>query len=123
LIKIDYNSSKAIYEQIYNEISRLILSRVFKPDEQLPSVRDLAALTKVNPNTIQKTYKLLETDNYIYTIKGKGNFVKGADELRSLHIKTMNEKLYEIIKSLKELGLSNNDVLEMIEKILKKSNG
>ena len=123
MIKIDYNSSKAIYEQIYNEISRLILSRVFKPDEQLPSVRDLAALTKVNPNTIQKTYKLLETDNYIYTIKGKGNFVKGADELRSLHIKTMNEKLYEIIKSLKELGLSNNDVLEMIEKILKKSNG
>ena len=123
MIKIDYNSSKAIYEQIYNEISRLILSRVFKPDEQLPSVRELAALTKVNPNTIQKTYKLLETDNYIYTIKGKGNFVKSADELRSLHIKTMNEKLYEIIKSLKELGLSNNDVLEMIEKILKKSNG
>ena len=123
MIKIDSNSSKAIYEQIYNEISRLILSRVFKPDEQLPSVRELAALTKVNPNTIQKTYKLLEMDNYIYTIKGKGNFVKGADELRSLHITTMNEKLYEIIKSLKELGLSNADVLEMIEKILKKSNG
>jgi len=118
LIKIDNNSSKAIYEQIYDEMTRLILSKALKPDEKLPSVRDLAAMIKINPNTIQKAYKSLEEDNYIYTVKGKGNFVKDAEELRSLHIKKTEEKLNETVKSLKELGISDDDVLESVKKTL-----
>jgi len=118
LIKIDYTSSKAIYEQIYDEIARLILSKALKPDEKLPSVRELAAMTKINPNTIQKAYKLLELDNYVYSVKGRGNFVKSSDDLRSLHIKKMNEELLQIIKSLKELGLSSDDIIKMVEDTL-----
>lgn len=122
MINIDYTSSKAIYEQIYDEIARLILSGALKADEQLPSVRELASLTKVNPNTIQKTYKSLEIDNYIYTVKGKGNFVKSADELRNMRIKKTDEKLCEVIKSLKELGISNDKILEIVDKALNQSN-
>lgn len=118
LIKIDNNSSKALYEQIYDEISRLILSRALRPDEQLPSVRELASLIKVNPNTIQKAYKSLENNDYIYTIKGKGNFVKNAEELRNLHIKNVNEKLIIIIKSLKDFGFNNEEILDIIKNIL-----
>lgn len=118
LIKIDNNSSKALYEQIYDEISRLILSKVLKPNEQLPSVRELAALIKVNPNTIQKAYKSLENDNYIYTVKGKGNFIKSANELKNLHVQKVNEELYSTIKFLKEVGLSNDDIIDIIKNIL-----
>ncbi|MEL7649477.1 MAG: GntR family transcriptional regulator [Sedimentibacter sp.] len=118
MIKIDNNSSKAIYEQIYDEMKRLILSRALKPDDKLPSVRELAAMIKINPNTIQKAYKSLEEDNYIYTVKGKGNFVKDAEELRSVHIKDMEEKLNNTIKSLKKLGLEDNEVLAMVRSIL-----
>lgn len=118
LIKIDYTSSKAIYEQIYDEITRLILSKALKPDEKLPSVRELAAMTKINPNTIQKAYKFLELDNYVYSVKGRGNFVKNSDDLRSLHIKKMDEDLFQTIKSLKELGLSNDDIIKMVNNLL-----
>lgn len=118
MIKIDNNSSKAIYEQIYDEMRRLILSRALKPDEKLPSVRELAAMIKINPNTIQKAYKSLEEDNYIYTVKGKGNFVKDAEELRSVHIKNMEEQLNNTIKSLKKLGLEDSEVLAMVRSIL-----
>lgn len=118
MIKIDNNSSKAIYEQIYDEMKKLILSRALKPDDKLPSVRELAAMIKINPNTIQKAYKSLEEDNYIYTVKGKGNFVKDAEELRSVHIKDMEEKLNNTIKSLKKLGLEDNEVLAMVRSIL-----
>lgn len=121
MIKIDNNSSKALYEQIYDEISRLIFSKALKPDEQLPSVRELASLIKVNPNTIQRAYKSLENDNYIYTVKGKGNFVKNADELKNLQIQKVNEELYDIIKFLKEVGLSNNGILDIIKNILNQS--
>lgn len=123
MIQIDNNSSKALYEQIYEEITRLILSKALKSDEKLPSVRELAAMIKINPNTIQKAYKSLEEGNYIYTVKGKGNFVNNSVELRSLHIKTMEDKLSETIKSLKDLGLNNDYIIELVKKILNPSKG
>lgn len=119
MILIDNNSSKALYEQIYDELTRLILSKVLKPEEKLPSVRELAAMMKINPNTIQRAYKSLEENNYIYTIKGVGNFVKDSIELRSIHIKNMEEKLDEAIKSLKELGLNDEYIISLVRKILK----
>ena len=122
MIKIDINSSKAIYEQIYDEMTRLILSKALKPDEKMPSVRELAAMIKINPNTIQKAYKSLEEYNYIYTVKGKGNFVKNADEIRSVHIKTMEEQLNSTIRSLKELGLEDEEVIRLVKNILNEGN-
>jgi len=118
LINIDYNSKRAIYEQIYDEILRLILSKALKPDDKLPSVRELASLTKINPNTIQKAYKSLENDNYICTVKGKGNFVKNNDGLINAHISKQSESLKEILKSLKELSLSRNDIIGLVNEIL-----
>lgn len=122
MIKIDNNSSKAIYEQIYDEMTRLILSKALKPDEKMPSVRELAAMIKINPNTIQKAYKSLEEDNYIYTVKGKGNFVKNADELRSVHMNNMEEQLNSTIQSLKKLGLEDEEVITLVKNILSRDN-
>ena len=121
MIRIDNDNPKAIYEQIYDEIIRLIFSKSLKPDEKLPSVRELASMIRINPNTIQKAYKNLEEDNYIYTVKGVGNFVKNADELRSLHIKNMKDELYKVIKSLKELGLRDDRIIDMVKQALNPS--
>lgn len=123
MIQIDNNNPKAIYEQVYDEITRLIMSKVLKPDEKLPSVRELAAMVKINPNTIQKAYKSLEEGNYIYTVKGIGNFVKNSDELRSLHIKNMKEKLSDAVRSLKTLGLKDELIIEMVNNILNPNKG
>ena len=121
MIRIDNDNPKAIYEQIYDEIIRLIFSKSLKPDEKLPSVRELASMIRINPNTIQKAYKNLEEDNYIYTVKGIGNFVKNADELKNLHIKNMKDELYKVIKSLKELGLRDERIIDMVKEILNPS--
>lgn len=118
LINIDYNSSKAIYEQIYDEILKLILTNVLKPDDKLPSVRELALLTKINPNTIQKAYKSLENDNYISTVKGIGNYVKSNDGLKDAHVTKQKEALKEILISLKKLSLTNEDINELVNKML-----
>jgi len=121
MIQIDNSSSKALYEQVYEEIQRLILSRALKPDEKLPSVRELAAMVKINPNTIQKAYKSLEEDNYIYTVKGKGNFVNNTLELRSTYTKNMEDKLKEAVNSLKNLGLKDDYIVGLVEKVLNPS--
>ncbi|MBG0764048.1 MAG: GntR family transcriptional regulator [Tissierellales bacterium] len=48
MIRIDSNSSNPIYEQIYSEFVRLIVSRVLKPNEKIPSVRELASTLRIN---------------------------------------------------------------------------
>lgn len=118
MIQIDNNNPKAIYEQVYDEVAKLILSKVLKPDEKLPSVRELAAMIKINPNTIQKSYKSLEEDNYIYTVKGKGNFVKNSEELRGIYLNKMKDKLGDAVKSLKNLGLKDDYIIELVKNIL-----
>jgi GntR family transcriptional regulator len=118
LIRIDNESPKPIYEQIYDEIIRLIFSKSLKPDEKLPSVRELASMIRINPNTIQKAYKYLEEDNYIYSVKGVGNFVNDADELRNLHVRNTKDELYKVIKSLKDLGFRDERILEMVKEVL-----
>ena len=118
MIRIDNDSPKAIYEQIYDEIIRLIFSKSLKPDEKLPSVRELASMIRINPNTIQKAYKYLEEDNYIYSVKGVGSFVKDADELRNLHIKNIKDELHKVIESLKKLGLRDERIVEMVKEML-----
>lgn len=120
MINIDNNSAKSIHEQIYDEMTRLILSKALKPDEKLPSVRELASTLKINPNTIQKAYKNLESDNYIYTVKGVGNFVKNADELRDLHTQKTVDELGECIKSLIKLGMSKEAIYELVNNIFNK---
>lgn len=118
MIQIDNNSSKALYEQVYGEIQRLILSRALRPDEKLPSVRELAATVKINPNTIQKAYKSLEEDNYIYTVKGKGNFVNNTVEIRNIYISSTEDKLKEAVNSLKNIGLKDDYIVGLVKNIL-----
>lgn len=118
MIQIDNNNPKALYEQVYDEIIRLIMTKALKPDEKLPSVRELAAMIKINPNTIQRAYKSLEENNYIYTVKGIGNFVKNSEELRSIRIKNMEEKLRDAVKSLKAIGLKDDYIIKMVDDIL-----
>ncbi len=75
MILIDYKDTRPIYEQIVERYKTLILKGALQPDEQLPSVRNLAMELSINPNTIQKAYTELERQGFIYTVKGRGNFV------------------------------------------------
>lgn len=101
MIQLDLKNPKPLYEQIKERIKYLIISGVVKPDDKIPSVRELAQTLTINPNTIQKAYKDLETEGAIYSVKGKGNFIappdKGSIDSRR------NELFAEIAKTTEEL--------------------
>ena len=59
----------------------MLISRAIKTGEKLPSVRELAASLAINPNTIQRAYKELENEGYIYTVSGKGTFAAEQDDV------------------------------------------
>ena len=68
MINLDYQSRTPIYEQIVEEIERYVAIGILKPEEQLPSVRDMATTLGINPNTVKKAYTELERRGVTVTI-------------------------------------------------------
>jgi GntR family transcriptional regulator len=84
LIEIAISDPRPIYLQIMDEVKRGVVIGTIRPDEALPSVRQLASELRVNPNTVQQAYRELERDGVVYVRRGQGTFVAhnsgGADE-------------------------------------------
>ncbi len=107
MINLDYRDHRSLHEQIESGFRELIVSGILQTDERLPSVRELSISLTVNPNTVQKAYKKLELDGYIYSIKGKGNFVAAAKDIAKTH---KADELYEVLKqTLRELMFLGED--------------
>ena len=115
MIIIDYKDTRPIYEQIVEKIRTLILKGVLEPDSQLQSVRSLAMELSINPNTIQKAYTELERQGFIYTIKGRGNFVRYDKSLLEVKKEELRGKVEEVLKEADELGISRKELLEEVE--------
>jgi GntR family transcriptional regulator len=72
---MEFNDNEAIYLQIAGYVGENILRQQWPPDGKIPSVRDLAAELQVNPNTVMRTYELLQSQSVIYNKRGLGFFV------------------------------------------------
>jgi GntR family transcriptional regulator len=111
MIVLDYSDTRPIYEQIVDKFQTYILKGVLKPDTQLMSVRNLAMELSINPNTIQKAYAELERQGFIYTIKGRGNFVRYDRRLLEIKKRELIEKIKDILAEAEELNISKEELL------------
>ena len=122
MINIDLRSREPIYEQLIDNIKQLIFSGILAPDEKLPSVRELASQLTINPNTIQKAYKELENVGYIYSARGRGNFVMPVDRNKGeVYGMELLNKMKELVKEANYVGIPKKSILEMIDDIYNKS--
>ncbi|WP_044747740.1 GntR family transcriptional regulator [Bacillus alveayuensis] len=113
---LDVRSRKPIYEQLVEKLKELIIREVLQADEQLPSVRALAKELTINPNTIQKAYRELEHQGYIYSVPGKGNFVAPqAITMNKEKVEKMKNDLIKLISEALYLGMKKEDILSLIE--------
>lgn len=97
MFQLDSRDHRPLYEQIKEKIKELIISGALSEGDKIPSVRELAATLAINPNTIQKAYKDLENDGYIYSQRAKGSFVATQSS------EAQNEKKAELFKNLEEI--------------------
>ena len=75
VLEIDFRSHIPIYLQIVEQVERMVATGLFKPEDQLPTVRQLAAELRVNFNTVARAYRLLDEAGVISTQRGRGTFV------------------------------------------------
>ena len=115
MLLIDKFSSKPVYEQLIEGIERDILIGTFAEGAQLPSLRELSAMLSVNPNTIQKAYAELERRGFLYTVKGRGNFVHYQDVLLDEKKAQLADKIKQIIREAEELGIKKEELFMAVD--------
>ncbi|MGI6452326.1 MAG: GntR family transcriptional regulator [Syntrophomonadaceae bacterium] len=116
IISIDLKNPQPIFEQVRDGLKNLIICGVLKTDEKIPSVRELAQILAINPNTIQKAYHQLEKEGYVYQVTGKGTFVAAVTpgENREKIDQLMNE-LLKLARELIFLGVSREAIKDAVD--------
>lgn len=116
-IIISNSDSRPIYEQIVAQIKGLIISGEIKEGEALPSMRLLAKELRISVITTKRAYEELEKEGFIFSITGKGSFVKkqNAELIKEQYFKEIEEKIKEIINISLISGISREEISEMLD--------
>lgn len=110
------DSDRPIYAQLVERIQMQIVSGYYPPGGKLPSVRELAALAAVNPNTMQKAFAELERSGLIVTQRTNGRTVtEEAEMIKEIRENLAKEHMVLFFSRMKELGYTEKEVLELIE--------
>ena len=116
MVQLNYRDAKPIYEQIKEGLRKLVVSGALAAGDKLPSVRELASQLAINPNTIQRAYRELENEGYIYTLVGKGTFVAESKEMQGREKELLTE-FDELVTELLYLKVSKESLTKRIERI------
>ena len=117
MFDIRLDGKKSIYEQIYDEVSRLIAAGILGPDEKLPTVRETAKALGVNPNTVQRSYAMLEQNGLIYSVPAKGSYVSPGGNAAKAVIREACVALRAAAEKAAEAGVTRKQAEEIIDNI------
>lgn len=118
MFQLDFKSGVPICDQIVNGFIKLKALGVLKGGDQLPSVRALASKFSVNPNTVQKSYAILESSGIIYSIKGKGSFISDDENAANAVLESAKQEFIAAIRHANELGLDTQDMINLIKETI-----
>lgn len=114
MVQLNYRDAKPIYEQVKQGLRRLLISHAILPNEKLPSVRELAAALTINPNTIQRAYRDLEAEGYLYSLPGKGTFAGEYGSVPLNRQKFLFDRFDETVSELLFLSVSPEELTSRI---------
>jgi GntR family transcriptional regulator len=115
----EWNDGQPIYRQLRNRVVDMILDDVLKEGDPLPSVRSVAAESRVNPLTVLKAYQALVAEELVETRRGLGMFVKAGARnllLQGERQKFLDEQWPRIAATIQRLGLKPEDLLDAEKK-------
>lgn len=120
----EFQASKPIYEQIADRIKRQIIRQELMPGDKLPSVREMAVQSGVNPNTVQRTYTELERDQIVETKRGQGTFVTMDQSiLNKMREQMRDEHIRSFVQLMQEMGYQPSEMLSSLEEYIAKDGG
>lgn len=107
--------SSPIYLQILLYIKRGVIAGLVKDGDELPSRRMLSALLGVNPNTVQKSYKMLEDEGLIVSHSGaKSNMALTDDKIEKIRQEVLHADAESAVRTLKQMGVTKEEAFALI---------
>ena len=114
------DSDRPIYLQLMERIQHDIISGTYRPGDKLPSVRELAMEASVNPNTMQKALSELERIGLVHSRRTSGRFITEDETMiKILKTETAAKHIREFLKSMEHLGLTRQEILELVQDTMK----
>ena len=105
-----------VYLQIINFIKRGAIAGTIRDGDELPSRRVLSALLGINPNTVQKAFHILEEEHLMESRTGaKSCMTLPPDTLDALRREVLSDELRAMARTLRQLGISKEEALRLIE--------
>ena len=117
-IQIHPDNGSPIYEQVVNQVKRLVASGRLSAGEELPAIRVLAEQLLVNPNTIARAYRELEVEGIVIKRRTAGTFIseEGSRLSRKDRIGLLAENVDALLVEAEQLDLTPEDLCELIQK-------
>ena len=113
-----FDNERPIYVQLVEKIRLEIISGKLKAGERLPSVRELALTTRVNPNTMQKALLELENECLVYTERTNGKFVTNDEKLiEKIKKELAEEKVNNYLKDMENIGISYKEAVKYLQEL------
>ncbi|WP_026491219.1 GntR family transcriptional regulator [Butyrivibrio sp. XPD2002] len=122
-IILNNTSMVPIYEQLMNQVKNNIISGELAENEALPSVRALSAELRISALTVKKAYDKLEEEGFVITVHGKGTYVAATDKQLAMEArrKTVEDDFAGAVENARAVGLTNEDILEIVQIILEEN--
>ena len=113
---VDARSATPIYDQIVTQVRFAIASGTLARGEALPSVRQLAVALRVNPNTVARAYRELESEGLVDTQQGRGTFVAQADRRLSPAARrsALAPAVERLVAEASALGLTPTELAQIV---------
>ncbi|CFW96789.1 Transcription regulator HTH, GntR [Syntrophomonas zehnderi OL-4] len=112
---MEFNNSQPIYKQIIDDFKKKLIRGELKKGDKIPSQREYAEQVKVNPNTVQRAYREMESMNMVETLRGQGTFISiSADRLEEIKMEMAVNLLDYFISEMESLGYSREDILKIL---------
>ena len=116
----EFSTDRPIYLQLMERLQLRIVNGTYPPGDKFPSVRELAQEASVNPNTVQKALSELERSGILYTQSTNGRFITEDKEMiEQLKKDIAREKIEVFLEHMAQLGLKNEEVLELMGRFMK----
>jgi len=116
-IVISPQNPDPLYKQVMDQIKDAIADGVLKPQERLPSIREMSRELNISEITIKRAYADLETEGFIYTRAGMGSFVVSFDKerLRKEKLNEIREDLKRLLRTAGRAGISKPEVVRLLK--------
>lgn len=119
--EIDSSNGVPVWEQVYRQVAFAIANGIIVPGEHIPSVRALARDLAINPNTVARAYRDLQTEGVVEVIRGSGMMVTKAakGKCKTIRTRVFKQQMSSMIHEARRSQLSDDEIRQLLERGLK----